>query len=109
MKRFARTRSPADGSISVSRPITNEPRRSLSRDARATWEQEHLRMRVSIHQPSYWPWLGQLAKIAKSDRYVFLDSVDAARDDFQYRNLFFCNGQAKFLTLPVNYRMSMPI
>lgn len=81
----------------------------MSCDASTTWEQNNIRMRVSIHQPSYWPWLGQLAKIAKSDRYVLLDSVDAVRDDFQYRNLFFCNGQAKFLTLPVNYRVGLPI
>jgi hypothetical protein len=65
--------------------------------------------RVSIHQPSYWPWLGQLAKIAASDVYVCLDSVAAAKNENQYRNLFYCNGEAKYLTLPVNYRMGVRI
>ena len=64
---------------------------------------------VSIHQPSYWPWLGQLAKIARTDTYVFLDSVSAAKNENQYRNTFFCNGQAKYLTLPVNYRIGTRI
>jgi hypothetical protein len=65
--------------------------------------------KVSIHQPSYWPWLGLLAKIAKSDLYVYLDSVDSIKDHYLYRNIFFCNGESKYLTLPVNYTMGKPI
>lgn len=64
---------------------------------------------VSIHQPSYWPWLGQLAKIAASETYVCLDSVAAAKNENQYRNRFYCAGEAKYLTLPVNYRMGLRI
>jgi len=60
-------------------------------------------MRLSIHQPSYWPWLGYLDKISKSDTFVLLDHVQANKASYQYRNIFFCNGEEKILTLPVNY------
>lgn len=66
-------------------------------------------MIVSIHQPSYWPWLGLLDKIAKSDIFVILDIVAANRDSYQYRNIFFCNGDKKFLTIAVNYEMGKMI
>lgn len=61
-------------------------------------------MIVSIHQPSYWPWLGLLDKIAKSETFIFLDNVAVNKEAHQYRNLFFCNAQAKWITLPVNYK-----
>ncbi len=61
-------------------------------------------MIVSIHQPSFWPWIGLLDKIAKSDCHIILDDVAANKDAFQYRNKFYCGGKAKFLTLPVNYK-----
>jgi len=58
-------------------------------------------MRIAIHQPTYWPWLGLLDKIAKSDLFVVLDNVNVSKGSFQYRNQFLCNGVAKFITLPV--------
>ena len=67
------------------------------------------RLIIAIHQPSYWPWLGLLDKIAKSDILVLLDSVSANKDAYQYRNQFYCNGQPKMLTMPVNYRMNTTI
>lgn len=66
-------------------------------------------MIVSIHQPYYWPWLGLLDKIAKSDCYIILDDVPANKEANQYRNFFFCNGTQKNLTLPVDYKMGKKI
>lgn len=60
-------------------------------------------MKTSIHQASFFPWLGLLHKIAKSEQFIFLDDVHASKSSFQYRNIFYCNGQAKYITLPVNY------
>lgn len=66
-------------------------------------------MKTTIHQPSYWPWLGLLDKIAKSDKYIVLDDVAANKSSFQYRNKFFCNGNSKVISLPVNYKMGKKI
>jgi hypothetical protein len=59
-------------------------------------------MIVAIHQPSYWPWLGLIDKIAKADIFIILDTVEVKRQSFQYRNIFYCNGTGKFLTVPIH-------
>ena len=64
-------------------------------------------MTVSIHQPSYWPWLGLLDKIAKTDTFILLDDVQVVKGTFQYRNTFYCNGKPKFITLPVNLKLGV--
>jgi len=66
-------------------------------------------MIASIHQPSYWPWLGLLDKIARSDVFVLLDDVQITKGSFQYRNKFFCNGEAKFITIPLNLNLGVKI
>lgn len=66
-------------------------------------------MITSIHQPSFFPWLGLLDKIAKSEQFIFLDDVQANKAAYQYRNTFYCNGEAKFLGLPVDYRLGVKL
>jgi len=62
-------------------------------------------MIVSMHQPTFWPWLGLLDKIAMSDLFIILDHVQMSKGSYQYRNVFFCGGDRKFLTLPINYHL----
>lgn len=58
-------------------------------------------MILSIHQPSYFPWLGLLHKISKSDLYVLMDEVALSDSAFQQRNLFLTNdGKSKYLSIP---------
>lgn len=58
-------------------------------------------MILSIHQASYFPWLGLLHKISKSDVYMVMDEVQLADRAYQHRNLFLTSdGKAKFLTIP---------
>lgn len=64
-------------------------------------------MIACIHQPSYWPWLGLLDKIAKSDTFILLDEAQVSKGTYQYRNIFWCNGKAKFVTLPVTFNLGM--
>lgn len=64
---------------------------------------------ASIHQPSYWPWLGLLNKIACTNLFVILDNVAANKESYQYRNIFFCNGMSKTLVLPVDYQLGKRI
>jgi hypothetical protein len=56
--------------------------------------------KVSIHQPSYFPWLGLLHKINLSDLYIYMDDVQLADRAYQHRNIFLTNqGDTKFLTV----------
>ena len=59
-------------------------------------------MIVSIHQPSYFPWLGLLDKISKSDKFVILDTVQLNDNAFQNRNIFLNQrGEVEYLTIPI--------
>lgn len=59
-------------------------------------------MTVSIHQPSYFPWLGLLSKIGESDLFVLLDDVQLADRAYQHRNLFLTSGgKEQMLTIPI--------
>ncbi|MGO9016312.1 MAG: WbqC family protein [Dissulfurispiraceae bacterium] len=58
-------------------------------------------MIVAIHQPSYFPWLGLLHKIYKSDYFILMDEVQLADRAYQHRNLFLSiQGKAHYLTIP---------
>lgn len=60
-------------------------------------------MIVSIHQPCYFPWLGLLDKIGRSDLLVVMDDVQLNDAAFQHRNLFLsADGKAKYLSIPFN-------
>lgn len=56
----------------------------------------------SIHQPGYFPWLGLLHKIDRSDILIVLDEVQLSDSAYQHRNSFLTNdGKVKFLTIPI--------
>jgi hypothetical protein len=58
---------------------------------------------VSIHQPSYFPWLGLLHKINKSHKFILMDEVQLADRAFQHRNNFMTkDGRVKMLTVNIN-------
>lgn len=58
---------------------------------------------VSIHQPSYFPWLGLLDKIKKSHLFVILDDVQLNDNAYQNRNLFLDNqNNEHLLTIPIS-------
>lgn len=64
----------------------------------------------SIHQPSYWPYLGLFDKVARSDIFVFLDDVQYVKNEFKNRNRIFINSpgseeseRVDWLTLPVRH------
>lgn len=55
-----------------------------------------------ISQPNYLPWLGYFEQIARSDLFVFLDTVQFARREWQNRNrLKNFDNKPFWLTVPV--------
>lgn len=57
-------------------------------------------MRVAIHQPHYFPWLGYLAKMASVDKFIFLDTVQLKKRSYMIRNrIIDLNGKIKYLNV----------
>ena len=62
-------------------------------------------MTVGIHQPHYFPWLGFLDKVAKSDMFVILDQVQLEKGSQMIRNrVLDTNGNIKYLTIAADTR-----
>ena len=57
---------------------------------------------VGVHQPNFFPWFGYFLKIARSDKFVFLDDVQISNtSSYINRTSININGQAKWLTAPI--------
>jgi hypothetical protein len=56
---------------------------------------------VSIHQPTYLPWLGFFNKIISSEKFVFLDDVQYEKNGYQNRNKIRTHEGDIWLTVPV--------
>ena len=56
---------------------------------------------ISIHQPTYLPWLGFFKKISSSDVFVFLDDVQYEKNGFQNRNKIRTDEGENWLTVPI--------
>ncbi len=58
-------------------------------------------MKVAIHQPHYFPWLGYLNKMARTDTFILMDEVQLTDSSNMYRNqLLTSGGVPKYLTIP---------
>lgn len=66
-------------------------------------------MIVSIHQPQYLPWLPYLLKIAASDLFILLDSVDFEKNGLQNRNQIKTAQGKTWLTVPVKQKLGQKI
>jgi hypothetical protein len=58
-------------------------------------------MKVAVHQPQYIPWLGYFHKMASSDLFVLLDTVQYKKREFQNRNRIKTPAGPLWLTIPV--------
>lgn len=61
-------------------------------------------MRIAIHQPNFFPWLGYFRKIAISDIFVFLDDAEIQKSGSTWTNRTELNGAngAYFATAPLD-------
>ena len=67
-------------------------------------------MRLSIHQPDFFPWLGFFHKIFHSERFIVFDHVQAPRGkSWLTRNQIILNGEPRWLTLPSRKQGLQPI
>ena len=64
-------------------------------------------MIVSVHQPSYLPWLGYFDKISRSDVFIFLDTVQFETNSFINRNKIKTSQGEAWLTVPVKSKGHM--
>lgn len=59
-------------------------------------------MKVTIHQPEHFPYMGFFQKISSADIYVVLDNVKFRKNYFQNRNKFLnTNNTEEWFTIPV--------
>lgn len=66
-------------------------------------------IRVAIHQPNFFPWLGYFHKIAQSDIFIFLDDVQFPRGNrgcVVNRVKILRDAEVIWLTLPLKKRSS---
>ena len=62
-------------------------------------------MKVAIHQPHYFPWIGYFDKMAKCDLFVLLDQVQFVKASQMVRNrIVGPNGDLQFLTIMADKR-----
>ena len=58
-------------------------------------------MRIAIHQPQYLPWLGYLDKLDSAEVFVFLDTVQFKKHEWQNRNRIRTKDGWQWLTVPI--------
>jgi len=66
-------------------------------------------MKVTIHQPSYLPWIPFLEKGLQSDVFVLLDTVQYEKNDTINRNRIKSAAGDLWLTVPVSHAHDTPI
>ena len=66
-------------------------------------------MKVAIHQPNFFPWIGYFYKIKLSDCFVFLDDVQYSKNSFTNRVNIISDKKKTWLTLPVSAKFGQKI
>ena len=67
-------------------------------------------MRLAIHQPNFFPWVGLFHRIACVDRFMFFDHVQAPNGkSWLSRNKILLNGEVRWLTIPIKRKSGQRI
>ncbi len=66
-------------------------------------------MLTAIHQPNYLPWLGYFHKIARADRFVFLEQAQYSKGSYSNRVRILDSGRAGWLSQPVRHAFGQTI
>jgi len=63
-------------------------------------------MKICIHQPVYYPWIGSIHKILFADRYVLFDDSPAVRPSWMNRVRILMQGEQRWLSVPILFSHS---
>jgi len=66
-------------------------------------------MKVAIHQPNYFPYLGVYDKVDQADVFIFLDTVQFTSGEWQNRNRIKTANGVQWITVPVIKRFGQKI
>ena len=67
-------------------------------------------MKVTIHQPEHFPYMGFFQKMSEADLFIVLDNVKFRKNYFQNRNkLLNKSGNEEWFTVPVEKKASSKI
>ena len=66
-------------------------------------------MKISIHQPQYFPWPPYVHKVMSADIFVYLDTVQFSKNGVQNRNQIKTSSQAQWLTIAVKHELGRSI
>ncbi len=58
-------------------------------------------MKITIHQPHVFPWLGYVHKFINSELFVVVDTVQFNHREWQNRNFFRIQDRRQMLTVPL--------
>jgi len=58
-------------------------------------------VKIAIHQPQYLPWLGYFDKLDSADVFIFLDTVQFKKHEWQNRNRIRTKDGWQWLTVPI--------
>lgn len=62
-------------------------------------------MKIAIHQPEHFPYLGFFQKMKESDLFIILDDVQFTKGNFQHRNRFLNkNNQEEWFTISLEQK-----
>jgi len=61
------------------------------------------KLKISIHQPAYLPYLGYIEKLKNSDVHILLDTVQFSKNSFDNRNMILPNKRGQWLTIPIKH------
>ena len=64
---------------------------------------------VGCLQPAYLPWIPFFERFLKCDYFVLLDDVDYSKHKYQNRTYVKMNNTKNLLTVPVHYKLKLPI
>lgn len=66
-------------------------------------------IKVTVHQPMYFPYAGFFSKINKSDIFVFLDDAQYSSQYYYNRNLLKSNAGSFYITVPINNKFKQKL